>query len=129
MLLTEWQANKRRRHNNTEFGDKEQTLEEVEEKMRVATTLYVGNLFESPPCDANSSRADRSRSFYTSEEQVYELFSKFVGRLPNRINSRLTHPAESEKSNASSWASTASRRPRAASVLWNTTHIKMLWTA
>ncbi|KAF2104199.1 small subunit of nuclear cap-binding protein complex [Rhizodiscina lignyota] len=54
--------NKKRRHNRDEEDalnrDRNKTPE-WEEKLREATTLYVGNL-----------------SFYTTEEQIHELFSK-----------------------------------------------------
>uniref|UniRef100_A0A6G3MKY9 Nuclear cap-binding protein subunit 2 n=1 Tax=Henneguya salminicola TaxID=69463 RepID=A0A6G3MKY9_HENSL len=43
------------------------TQEEFEEKLKISTTLYVGNL-----------------SFYTEETQVYELFS-FIGPVKNVI--------------------------------------------
>jgi len=42
------------------FAEKDnKSLEEIEKKLAVSTTLYVGNL-----------------SFFTTEEQIYELFSK-----------------------------------------------------
>ncbi|KAM3497365.1 hypothetical protein MY10362_009288 [Beauveria mimosiformis] len=43
-----------------------------------ATTLYVGNLFAPPPSLPSTAINSNcfARSFYTTEEQVYELFSK-----------------------------------------------------
>lgn len=41
--------------------DDERASPDPEEKLKDATTLYVGNL-----------------SFYTTEEQIHELFSKYV---------------------------------------------------
>lgn len=51
------QYKKRRR--NPEDGDGRAPSPDLEEKLKDATTLYVGNL-----------------SFYTTEEQIHELFSK-----------------------------------------------------
>ena len=54
--------NKKRRYNNREEEPAEPDPEQpqtLEEKLKDATTLYVGNL-----------------SFYTTEEQIYELFGK-----------------------------------------------------
>ncbi|KUM58876.1 hypothetical protein ACN42_g8269 [Penicillium freii] len=50
--------NKRRRFNDRE-EDEPQQQEKPDEKLKNATTLYVGNL-----------------SFYTTEEQIHELFAK-----------------------------------------------------
>ncbi|KAJ5617348.1 hypothetical protein N7537_002462 [Penicillium hordei] len=50
--------NKRRRFNDRE-DDESQQQEKPDEKLKNATTLYVGNL-----------------SFYTTEEQIHELFAK-----------------------------------------------------
>lgn len=46
-------------------------------KLKDATTLYVGNLYVMPG-NALVSKAPltRPRSFYTTEEQIHELFSK-----------------------------------------------------
>ncbi|KAK4231564.1 hypothetical protein QBC38DRAFT_381517 [Podospora fimiseda] len=58
-------GNKKRRYDNKDQRDAddeqraEQKQDEEEERLKNATTLYVGNL-----------------SFYTTEEQIYELFSK-----------------------------------------------------
>lgn len=57
MLLTSEQQ-KRRRHGDSEDRDSKQ--KEEEDPLKDATTLYVGNL-----------------SFYTTEEQIHELFSKY----------------------------------------------------
>ncbi|TKA67986.1 Nuclear cap-binding protein subunit 2 [Cryomyces minteri] len=54
--------NKRRKYNrdrDDEDGGGREKTPEFEDKLRDATTLYVGNL-----------------SFYTTEEQIHELFSK-----------------------------------------------------
>jgi nuclear cap-binding protein subunit 2 len=55
-LLTTALQNKRRQHGG---GHDDRTPEPEEDPLRDATTLYVGNL-----------------SFYTTEEQIHELFSK-----------------------------------------------------
>ncbi|KAI4125109.1 MAG: hypothetical protein LQ347_005486 [Umbilicaria vellea] len=54
--------NKKRKYNkdrDDEREDRERTPEEQEDPLKDATTLYVGNL-----------------SFYTTEEQIHELFAK-----------------------------------------------------
>ncbi|KAL9038425.1 MAG: hypothetical protein Q9180_003143 [Flavoplaca navasiana] len=53
--------NKKRKFNRDrdDRDDREKTPEEQEDPLKEATTLYVGNL-----------------SFYTTEEQIHELFSK-----------------------------------------------------
>ena len=53
--------NKKRRHGQDEPDDREQKQKKEEQELKDATTLYVGNL-----------------SFYTTEEQIHELFSKYV---------------------------------------------------
>ncbi|SPO02861.1 probable nuclear cap binding protein subunit 2 [Cephalotrichum gorgonifer] len=61
---------RKRRHNRDRDGDEDMKTEperEPEDPLRDATTLYVGNL-----------------SFYTTEEQVYELFSK-VGEIKRLV--------------------------------------------
>lgn len=78
--------NKRRRFNDRE-EDRERELEreqrerdEESHKLRNATTLYVGNLY----VDRNlrhDSRLTRARSFYTTEEQIHELFAKYVASI------------------------------------------------
>mgnify|MGYP004502458551 CR=1 FL=1 len=52
---------KRRRNRD---DDERGPSPELDDKLKDATTLYVGNL-----------------SFYTTEEQIHELFSKYVVRL------------------------------------------------
>ncbi len=44
--------------------------------MKDATTLYVGNLYEFPPSQSRVAAYKFYRSFYTTEEQIHELFSK-----------------------------------------------------
>lgn len=68
--------NKRRRFNDRE-EDEPQQQEKPDDKLKNATTLYVGNLYatmQQPrlqfPLLTNSS------SFYTTEEQIHELFAK-----------------------------------------------------
>ena len=65
-------SQKRRRYQRAPDDDTPQEkTPEPEDKLKDATTLYVGNL-----------------SFYTTEEQIHELFSKYVSyalscTLPN----------------------------------------------
>lgn len=56
--LTQQQYKKRKRNNDEENPNRPPSPD-LEEKLQDATTLYVGNL-----------------SFYTTEEQIHELFSK-----------------------------------------------------
>jgi RNA recognition motif-containing protein len=49
--------NKKRKHDD---GEAEKSNKKEEDALKDATTLYVGNL-----------------SFYTTEEQIHELFSKY----------------------------------------------------
>ncbi|KAF2184096.1 RNA-binding domain-containing protein [Zopfia rhizophila CBS 207.26] len=51
--------NRRRKHNRDGDEDRRERSPELDEKLKDATTLYVGNL-----------------SFYTTEEQIHELFAK-----------------------------------------------------
>ncbi|MCJ1364663.1 nuclear cap binding complex subunit [Acarospora aff. strigata] len=51
--------NKKRKHDRDGYDEREKTPEEQEDPLKDATTLYVGNL-----------------SFYTTEEQIHELFAK-----------------------------------------------------
>lgn len=47
------------------------------DKLRDATTLYVGNLYVLRGNEAlRKAPLTRPRSFYTTEEQIHELFSK-----------------------------------------------------
>ncbi len=46
-------------------------------KLKDATTLYVGNLYViSGNALVSEAPVTRPRSFYTTEEQIHELFSK-----------------------------------------------------
>jgi len=50
---------------------------DFEEKLREATTLYVGNLYVVCAHQSKASRLISTlRSFYTTEEQIHELFAK-----------------------------------------------------
>lgn len=73
--LTRPSQNKRRRYN-----DKDDKHEDPNDELRNATTLYVGNLYVNGLSDTrNNSQANlRSSSFYTTEEQIHELFAKYV---------------------------------------------------
>jgi nuclear cap-binding protein subunit 2 len=48
---------------------------ELEDKLKDATTLYVGNLYVIHPIAGDEADGSH-RSFYTTEEQIHELFSK-----------------------------------------------------
>jgi nuclear cap-binding protein subunit 2 len=75
--LTRPSQNKRRRYNDRD-DDKH---EDPNDNLRNATTLYVGNLYvyELLQTYDNSSQANMlSSSFYTTEEQIHELFAKYV---------------------------------------------------
>ncbi|KAJ5151162.1 Nuclear cap-binding protein subunit 2 [Penicillium canariense] len=68
--------NKRRRHNDREEEERERV--DPMAKLHHATTLYVGNLYVlngilSPAVDKPLTHP---RSFYTTEEQIHELFAK-----------------------------------------------------
>jgi nuclear cap-binding protein subunit 2 len=58
-------------------GSDKQHEEDPADPLKDATTLYVGNLYIVPgiPPQASSTEA-LSRSFYTTEEQIHELFAK-----------------------------------------------------
>lgn len=58
--LTFRKQRRKNRNRDDDSHQREQTPE-FEEKLKTATTLYVGNL-----------------SFYTTEEQIHELFSKYA---------------------------------------------------
>lgn len=72
--------NKRRRDRDDDAV--EENPEPAVDPLADATTLYVGNLFvpssRPAPCAAVQAYlfSPRRSSFYTTEEQVYELFSK-----------------------------------------------------
>lgn len=73
--------NKRGKYDrNDDRDDKEKAPEEpLEDPLKDATTLYVGNLYDSCTIflGQNVGEAHVSRrSFYTTEEQIHELFSK-----------------------------------------------------
>ncbi|KAL8763818.1 MAG: hypothetical protein Q9194_007246 [Teloschistes cf. exilis] len=65
--------NKKRKYNRDHGDrgrdDRDRTPEEPEDPLKDATTLYVGNLNEA-------YEAWHCRSFYTTEEQIHELFAK-----------------------------------------------------
>ena len=72
---------KKRRYNDRDEDEKERTPEPVEDPLRNATTLYVGNLYvrSSSLCErayCTQSSTNMHRSFYTTEEQIHELFAK-----------------------------------------------------
>lgn len=61
---------KRKRYNDDRDNEPKQNGEQ-EDPLKDATTLYVGNL-----------------SFYTTEEQIHELFSKYVPGMVSEQGSR-----------------------------------------
>ncbi|KAL9024934.1 MAG: hypothetical protein Q9196_006146 [Gyalolechia fulgens] len=73
--------NKKRKFNRDHVGreDRERTPEDTEDPLKDATTLYVGNLY-AEGCIyvrfGSRSKLTRCRSFYTTEEQIHELFAK-----------------------------------------------------
>lgn len=72
-MLTSPLQNKKRRYNDDRDGEQK----EESDPLKDATTLYVGNLLVelwdyAPLADWFK------RSFYTTEEQIHELFSKYV---------------------------------------------------
>ena len=73
-LHTRTDASKQKRRKNRDDDERGPTPE-VEDKLKDATTLYVGNL-----------------SFYTTEEQIHELFSKYVNLIPALIPLHYTSP-------------------------------------
>ncbi|KAI4106934.1 MAG: hypothetical protein L6R37_001933 [Teloschistes peruensis] len=83
--------NKKRKYNcdhgNRDRDDRDRTPEEPEDPLKDATTLYVGNLYGNsnpfPPAfketletSNEAYEAWHCRSFYTTEEQIHELFAK-----------------------------------------------------
>ena len=67
--------NKKRRYDN----DRERTPEEPpEDPLRDATTLYVGNLFVETIKGCSQLWLICCRSFFTTEEQIHELFAKYA---------------------------------------------------
>lgn len=58
-------------------GQERRPEAEQDDPLKDATTLYVGNLWATPDAQVVDQIADpKSRSFYTTEEQIQELFSK-----------------------------------------------------
>lgn len=74
--------NKKRKYGRDRDDDdvgRQRTPEEPEDPLKDAATLYVGNLYVKalcPRCEENLARLMRCRSFYTTEEQIHELFAK-----------------------------------------------------
>ncbi len=74
--------NKKRKFNRDREGkdERERTPEEQEDPLKDATTLYVGNLYVVGVCRwehyGKRSKLTKLRSFYTTEEQIHELFAK-----------------------------------------------------
>lgn len=66
--------NKKRKYSQDEF----EQPEEQPDPLANATTLYVGNLYVDgqPDLYDDSCLLNSSSSFYTTEEQIHELFSK-----------------------------------------------------
>jgi nuclear cap-binding protein subunit 2 len=60
-FLTRHQQRRKNRNRDDYGSPRREETPEFEEKLKDATTLYVGNL-----------------SFYTTEEQIHELFSKYA---------------------------------------------------
>jgi len=72
--------NKKRKYGRDRDDDdvgRERTPEESEDPLKDATTLYVGNLCVKGPWLPRRKLTSR-RSFYTTEEQIHELFAKYV---------------------------------------------------
>ena len=75
--------NKKRKYGRDRDDDnvgRQRTPEEPEDPLKDATTLYVGNLFVDEPNFEddleNTFRLMLYSSFYTTEEQIHELFAK-----------------------------------------------------
>jgi len=71
--------NKRGKYDRHDNRDEEEKPKEepVEDPLKDATTLYVGNLYGLLFCDRRTLELTTSlRSFYTTEEQIHELFAK-----------------------------------------------------
>lgn len=67
------------------------------------------------------------RSFYTTEEQIHELFAKCVASALI-LESNLNVASDPARSNDWSWALTVSTRHLAGFVSWSTTTTRMHWT-
>jgi len=100
-----------KRRNRYREDDRREPSPDPDEKLKDATTLYVGNL-----------------SFYTTEEQIHELFSKCV-TFPDLRQFDVLTLAGVERSSASSWALIVSKRHPVGFALSNTTTIRMRWIA
>lgn len=68
---------------NDERDGNEPKVEEPD-PLKDATTLYVGNLYVVAVCYATMQALTLCRSFYTTEEQIHELFSKYDCPNPGR---------------------------------------------
>lgn len=74
-VLTRLQNKRRSRYNDRDEDEPER--EDPMAKLKDATTLYVGNLYViSGNALVSEAPVTRPRSFYTTEEQIHELFSK-----------------------------------------------------
>ena len=74
-VLTRLQNKRRSRYNDRDEDEPER--EDPMTKLKDATTLYVGNLYVmSGNAPVRKAPLTRPRSFYTTEEQIHELFSK-----------------------------------------------------
>jgi len=80
LLIRHLEQNKKRKYDrdDDDRGDRERTPEEpAEDPLKDAATLYVGNLCVDQLPDAiKQVLTVYNRSFYTTEEQIHELFSK-----------------------------------------------------
>ncbi len=79
--LTSLHLVQKRRRDNHRNHDGAEPEAPAEDPLANATTLYVGNLYvgvflRRQGVDEPWQHPNHSRSFYTTEEQVYELFSK-----------------------------------------------------
>lgn len=72
--------NKKRKYGRDRDDDdvgRQRTPEEPEDPLKDAATLYVGNLYVKPLVPITKKIwLMRCRSFYTTEEQIHELFAK-----------------------------------------------------
>ena len=66
--------NKKRRHDDRDGAQSPQ--QEPEDPLANATTLYVGNLYVQKVPEEEKAAYGENRSFYTTEEQIHELFAK-----------------------------------------------------
>ena len=71
--------NKKRKYNREreDRDDRDRTPEEPEDPLKDATTLYVGNLCGWQSSFVFGTSLIAFRSFYTTEEQIHELFAKW----------------------------------------------------